>query len=66
MTFIETSKNLELQSAPGFDYKHRNTVKNLLCVVPNSNRKSTLEGPVTKQLCNSVIFLDVLSKHSKI
>ena len=34
--FIETPKNLELQSATWSDYKHHNTLKFLICVAPNS------------------------------
>ena len=39
--FIETKKNLELQSATLSDYKHQNTIKFLAYVAPNST--ATLE-----------------------
>ena len=35
--FIETPKNLELQSATWSEYKHHNTIKCLVCVAPNSS-----------------------------
>ena len=35
--FIETPKNLELQSATWSEYKHHNTIKFLVCVAPNSS-----------------------------
>ena len=34
--FIETPKDLEMQSATWSEYKHHNTVKFLICVAPNS------------------------------
>ena len=34
--FIETSKDLEMQSTTWSEYKHHNTVKFLICVAPNS------------------------------
>ena len=34
--FIESPKNLELQSATWSEYKHHNTLKFLVCVTPNS------------------------------
>ena len=34
--FIETPKNLELQSPTRSEYKHHNTLKFLVCVAPNS------------------------------
>ena len=40
--FIETPKNLELQSATWSDYKHHNTLKFLVCVAPNSATVSDL------------------------
>ena len=34
--FIDTPKDLEMQSATWSEYKHHNTVKFLICVAPNS------------------------------
>ena len=34
--FIETPKDLEMQSATWSEYKHHNTVKFFICVAPNS------------------------------
>ena len=34
--FIETPKNLELQSATWSEYKHHNTLMFLVCLSPNS------------------------------
>ena len=38
--FIETSKNIDLQRITWSDYKHHNTLKALVCIAPNSRRRT--------------------------
>ena len=60
--FIETPKSLELQSATWSEYKHNNTVKFLVCVVPNSFVIYISEGYAgrisDKALTKGSVFLD--------
>ncbi|XP_066915155.1 uncharacterized protein [Clytia hemisphaerica] len=62
--FIETPKSLELQSATWSEYKHHNTVKILISVLPNS-MISYVSEPYTgrisdKAIVNGTEFLDTL------
>ncbi|XP_066934270.1 uncharacterized protein [Clytia hemisphaerica] len=62
--FIETPKSLELQSATWSEYKHHNTAKILISVLPNS-LISYVSEPYTgrisdKAIVNETEFLDTL------
>ena len=62
--FIETPKNLELQRATWSEYKHHNTLKLLISVLPNSSI-SFISEPYTgsisdKAIVNKTNFLDTL------
>ena len=68
--FIETPKNLELQSATWSEYKHHNTIKFLVCVHPNSSIIYISEcytGRISdKALTRESDFLDKLPSYSSI
>ena len=68
--FIETPKNLELQSATWSEYKHDNTIKFLVCVHPNSSIIFISEcytGRISdKALTKESGFLDELPSYSSI
>ena len=68
--FIETPKNLELQSATWSEYKHHNTIKFLVCVAPNSSIIYISEfytGCISnKALTKESGFLDELPSYSSI
>lgn len=55
--FIETPKDLELQSATWSDYKHHNTLKFLVCVAPNSSI-TFISNAYTGRISDKKITLD--------
>ena len=68
--FIETPKNLELQSATWSDYKHHNTLKFLVCVAPNS-AITFISKAYTGRISDKAItlkseFLDIIPRYSSI
>ena len=68
--FIETTKNLELQSATWSEYTHHNTIKFLICVAPNSSIiwiSDCYSGLISdKALIKESGFLDELPSYSSI
>ena len=65
--FIETPKSLELQRATWSEYKHHNTIKFLISVLPNS-AISFISEPYTggisdKAIVNCTKFLETLPAH---
>lgn len=66
--FIETPKNLELQSATWSEYKHHNTIKFLISVLPNSFINFVSEpytGRISdKAIVNDTNFLNILPPYS--
>ena len=68
--FIETPKNLQLQSATWSEYKHQNTIKILVCVAPNLSIIYISEcytGHISdKALTKESGFLDGLPSYSSI
>ena len=68
--FIETPKSLELQSATWSEYKHHNTVKILISILPNSFIAYVSEpftGRISdKAIVNETGFLDLLPPHSSL
>ena len=55
--FIETPKNLELQGATWSEYKHHNTMKMLISVLPNSSI-SYISEPYTGGISDKAIVID--------
>ncbi len=68
--FIETPKSLELQRATWSEYKHHNTLKYLISVLPNSSISFVSEpytGAISdKAIVNSTNFLSTLPPHSSL
>ena len=68
--FIETPKNLELQSTTWSEYKHHNTMKFLISVTPSSFINYVSEaytGRISdKALTNDCNFLDLVPPYSSI
>jgi len=66
--FIETPKDLELQSVTWSDYKHHNTLKFLICVAPNSAItfiSKAYTGRISdKKITVNSGFLDLLPQYS--
>ena len=68
--FIETPKNLELQSATWSDYKHHNTLTFLVCVAPNS-AITFISKTYTARISEKAItlksgFFDIIPRYSSI
>ena len=65
--FIETPKGLEFQRATWSEYKHHNTIKYLVSVLPNSSISFVSEpytGAISdKAIVNSTKFLETLPPH---
>ena len=68
--FIETPKDLAIQSATWSDYKHHNTLKFLICVAPNSSVtfiSKAFTGRISdKKMTLKSEFLDLIPAHSMI
>nr|XP_047130218.1 uncharacterized protein LOC124810063 [Hydra vulgaris] len=66
--FIETPKNLALQSVTWSDYKHHNTLKFLISIAPNSSItfiSKAYTGRISdKKITIDSKFLDILPKYS--
>ncbi|XP_057297916.1 uncharacterized protein LOC130628892 [Hydractinia symbiolongicarpus] len=68
--FIETPKDLELQSATWSDYKHHNTMKFLISVTPSSFINFVSE-PYTGRISDKALtldseFLDIVPHYSRV